>query len=89
METQNTVTLLNGSENENSKFATKKRYVIDSESRGNYSDAIDYCDVYILVRRNIAVTGGDANTRVTSKNCTPFRECTTEINNTFIDKAEH
>ena len=37
METQNMVTLLNGSENENSKFATKKWYVIDSESKGNYS----------------------------------------------------
>ena len=23
------------------------------------------------------------------KNCTPFRECTTEINNTFFDKAQH
>ena len=37
METQNIVNLLNGSDNENSKFATKKWYVIDSESKGNYS----------------------------------------------------
>ena len=69
METQKIVTLLNGSENENSKFATKKWYVIDSESKGNYShhDPIkfltksiesslcDYSDAYILVTGNIAV----------------------------------
>ena len=38
METQKNVNLLNGSANENSKFATKKWYVIDSESKLNYSD---------------------------------------------------
>ena len=37
METQKTVNLLNGSDNEYAKFATKKWYVIDSESKGNYS----------------------------------------------------
>ena len=37
METQKIVNLLNGSDNENSKFATKKWYIIDSESKGNYS----------------------------------------------------
>ena len=103
METQKIVNLLNGSDNENSKFATKKWYVIDSESKGNYShpnpikfltksiesSLCDYSDAYILVIGNIAVAGGDANTKVGFKNCPPFRECTTEINHTFIDKAEH
>ena len=37
METQKIVNLLNGSDNEYAKFATKKWYVIDSESKGNYS----------------------------------------------------
>ena len=37
METQKTVNLLNGSDNDNSKFATKNWYIIDSESNGNYS----------------------------------------------------
>ena len=69
METQKTVTLLNASENENSKFATEKWQVIDSESKGNYShhDPIkfltksiesslyDYSDAYILVTGNISV----------------------------------
>ena len=70
METQKIVNLLNGSNNENSKFATKKWYVIDSESKGNYShenpikfltsslesSLCDYSDAYVLVTGNIAVT---------------------------------
>ena len=70
METQKIVNLLNGSDNENSKFATKKWYVIDSESKGNYShenpikfltsslesSLCDYSDAYVLVAGNIAVT---------------------------------
>ena len=36
METQNIVNLLNNSKNENSKFATKNWYVIDSEVKCNY-----------------------------------------------------
>ena len=35
METQKTVNSLNSSDNENSKFTTKKWYIIDSESEGN------------------------------------------------------
>ena len=67
METQKVVNLLNGSDDENSKFETKKWYVIDSESKDNYShlDPIksltesrlcDYSDAYILVTGNITVT---------------------------------
>ena len=70
METQKIVNLLNGSDNENSKFATKKWYIIDSESNGNYSkdeeikfltrsiesSLCNYSDAYILVTGNIAVT---------------------------------
>ena len=37
METQKIVILVNGSDNENSKSATKQWYVIDSDSKGNYS----------------------------------------------------
>ena len=37
METQKIVILVNGSDNENSKFAAKQWYVIDSDSKGNYS----------------------------------------------------
>ena len=38
METQKIVNLLNSSENEYSKFATEKWYIIGSESKGNYSN---------------------------------------------------
>ena len=36
METQKIINLLNDSINENSKYATKKWYIIDSETKGNY-----------------------------------------------------
>ena len=42
-----------------------------------------------MVTGNIAVVGVDANTKVVFKNCAPFRKCITEINETFIDDAEH
>ena len=102
MEKQKIANLVNGYDNESSKFATTQWYFIDSESRGNYSDAnpikylteslesslCDYSDAYILVAGNIAVTGGGANTKVAFKNCAPFRKCRTEINETFVDEAE-
>ena len=37
MKTQKIINLLNVSDNENSKFATKKSNIIDVESKGNYS----------------------------------------------------
>ena len=102
METQKIVNLLNNTENEYSKFATKKWYIIDSESKGNYShenpikfltnslesSLCDYSDAYILVTGNITVTGGDANTKVAFKNCAPFKDCRTKINDTFVDYAD-
>ena len=69
METQKIVNLLNSSENEYSQFATKKWYLIDSETKGSYSNhdpikfladslessLCDYSDAYILVTGNVAV----------------------------------
>ena len=70
METQKIIHLLNRSENEYLKFATKKWYIIDNETKGGYShenpikfltssiesSLCDYSDAYILVTANIAVT---------------------------------
>ena len=81
METQIIVNVLHDSNNENSKFVTKKWYVIDSESKGVYSheDEIkfltsslesslcDFSDAYILVTGSITVAGGDVNTKVALK----------------------
>ena len=103
MEVQRIVNLKNDTDNENSKFATKKWNIIDSESKGNYlpnnrirflkssleSSLCDYSDAFILVKGNITVTGVNANTKVAFKNCAPFKECRTEINETFVDETEH
>ena len=102
METQKIVNLLNGSDNENSKFATKKWYVIDSESNGNYSkdeeikflnrsiesSLCDYSDAYILVTGNIATALNNNVIQVAFKNWAPFKDCRTKINNTFADYAD-
>ena len=72
METQKIVNLLNRSENEDSKFATKKWYVTDDETKGGYShenpikfvtksinSSLWNCsDAYILVTVNISVVRG-------------------------------
>ena len=103
MEPQKIVNLLNGTDNDNSKFATKKWYIIDSESNGNYSqnDEIkfltrsiesslsDYSDAYILVTGNITATPNNAATQVVFKNCAPFEKYRTETNETFTDEATH
>ena len=102
METQKIINLLNSTENEYSKLATKKWYIIDSESKGNYShenpikfltnslesSLCDYSDAYILVTGDITATPNNAATQVIFKNCAPFEKCRTEINETFADEAD-
>ena len=94
---------MNDSSNEDLKFTTKKWYVIDSESKGNYShenpikfltkstesSICDYSDAYILVAGNITVNNADDTTKVVFKICSSFRKRRIEINETFIDEAEH
>ena len=101
METQKIVNLLNGSDNESSKFANKIWYVIDDEVSGAYSEneqikflvksiessLCDYSDPYILVTGNINSVGNDI--KATFKNCAPFRTCITQIDKTFVDEAKH
>ena len=91
MKTQKIINLLNGSNNENSKLATKKWYIIGNESKGNYlhhnpikfliksieSSLCDYSNAYILVTGNIAATPNNAATQVIFKNCAPFEKCRT------------
>ena len=81
MEIQKIVNLLNGSDNDKSKFATKKWYIIDKGSNGNYSQndekkfltrsiesrLCDYSDAYILVTGNITATPNNAATQVVFK----------------------
>ena len=59
------------------------------------SSLCDYSDAYILVSATITVpntvaVGSAANNRkyTINKNCTPFSNCITEINNTQTDNAK-
>ena len=49
----------------------------------------DYSDPYILATGNVTTTAGDANTRVTFKNCAPFMKCITHINKEHVDGADN
>ena len=59
------------------------------------SSLCNYSDVYILFRRTITVnnTGtaeapNNRNKKVIFKNCAPFTNCISKINNTQIDHAK-
>ena len=62
------------------------------------SSLCDYSDAYILVKGNITITGAGADEAarqaderdkgVVFKNCAPFTNCISEINNTQVDNAK-
>ena len=57
------------------------------------SSLCDYSDGYILVSGTITVEalaagGGNNNVQQVFKNCAPFTNCISEINNTQIDNAK-
>ena len=57
------------------------------------SSSRDYSDAYIILSKTITVAalaagGGNNNIQVVFKNCTPFTDCISEINNTQIDNAK-
>ena len=97
MKTQKIVNLLNGSDNENTKFATKKWCVILTKSIE--SSLFNYSDAYILVTGNITVTRAiagnpvqrkrpiNAATQVVFKDFALCEKCSTEIDGTLIDEA--
>ena len=61
------------------------------------SSLCDHSDVYILVKVNITVNNtadagvaaNNTNKKVIFKNCPPFTNCISKINNTQIDNAEY
>ena len=61
------------------------------------SSLCDYSDVYILIKGNISVnntavggaTANNANKKIIFKNCAPFTNCISKINNTQIDNTEY
>ena len=103
METQKIINFLNDSTNEESKFAIKKCYFIDSQTaKGKYNrnnsikferesirpSLCDYSDAFVLVTGDVTVTANN-NTDFALKNCAPFSTCKTEINDVFADEASH
>ena len=60
------------------------------------SSLCDYSDAYILFKGTIAVNNTDAedtdanntNKKVAFKNCAPFTNCISKINNTQVDNAK-
>ena len=96
--------MIDDASNQPSKFRTKNWVEISDESRGTYNDKTtmlksslcDYNDAYILVKgtiivNNIAAADADSNytnKKVIFKNCAPFTNCTSEINNTQVDNAK-
>ena len=101
METRKIVNLLDDADNESSKFATWKWYVINDQNNTDYGERnegsttvkfetkVIKSNAYILVTENIIATGGDTNTRVAFKNCVPFRKCITHINDEHVDNADN
>ena len=61
------------------------------------SSLCDYSDAYILVKGNITVNNtaadgaaaNNTNKKVIFKNCAPFTNCISKINNTQVDNAEY
>ena len=61
------------------------------------SSLCDYSDAYILAKGNITVNNtaadgaaaNNTNKKVIFKNCAPFTNCISKINNTQIDNAEY
>ena len=61
------------------------------------SSLCDYSDAYILVKGNITVNNNagvgaaanNINKKVIFKNCAPFTNCISKINNIQIDNAEY
>ena len=80
--------------NQPSKFRTRNWLEINDESRGAYN--VNFSDAYILVKGTISVNNtaaqgaaaNNTNKKVIFKNCAPFTNCISEINNTQIDNAK-
>ena len=110
MKYQKIINLLDNTSNQPSEFRTNNWVEINFESRETYnvngqikfkttmlkSSLCNYSDVYILVKRYIAVnnTAADSaaanntNKKVIFKNYTPFSNYISEMNNTQIDSAK-
>ena len=79
---------------------SRGRYNVNSEIKFKTtmlkSSLCDYSDAYILVKGTITVNNtaaenddaSNTNKKVIFKNCAPFANCISEINNTQVDNAK-
>ena len=63
------------------------KFIISLEEYTNTS-LCDFSDAFILVTGDITVNAGN-DTHAAFKNCAPFSTCKKEINDVFIDEANH
>ena len=102
METQKICNLLNKTDLDSKKFTTRKWYIIDSQTSGNYKNAdpikfdtkvikpnlCDYSEAYILVTGTINNKNASGGNIVCFKNCAPFRTCTARINDQYLEETK-
>ena len=104
MESQKIINLLNSNNNELQKFATKRWYIIQDQSQGEYGNGTDNASVKYdtkVIKVNlcdysdayILVTGNIENKAdnsiVAFKNCAPFQTCNVNINDEYIEAAKY
>ena len=101
MEYQKITNFLDNTPNQPTRFETKNWVEVNEDSRGTYntnsqtkikmsmlkSSLCDYSDVYMLVTGTITVPSTRKN--IIIKNCAPFTDCMSKINNTQIDNAKY
>ena len=58
------------------------------ETESIKSSLCNYSDAFVLVTGNKTVAANN-NTDVAFKNCEPFSTCKTDINDVFVDEANH
>ena len=104
MESQKIINLLNSNNNELQKFATKRWYIIQDQSQGEYGNGTDNASIKYdtkVIKANlcdysdayILVTGNIENkadnSTVAFKNCAPFQTCNVNINDEYIEAAKY
>ena len=101
MKYQKMANLLTDASNKPSKFRTRNWVEINDNIRGAYSpnkqirfktamlrsSLCDYSDAYNTVAGGAAAN--NTNKKVIFKNCAPFTNCISKINNTQIDNAQY
>ena len=89
MEYQKITNFLDNTPNQPTRFETKNWVEVNEDSRGTYNtkSLCDYSDVYMLVTGTITVSSTRKN--IIIKNCAPFTDCMSKIDNTQIDNAKY